>query len=160
MRLKAFIPVLASILLFAGLGGCAERQAAGPGSSTISMPDLPATRIYEARFDDAIVTLTIPSASERAEQMRMVMSQSPPYLIADMRIENTGGEIIRYYDFKPVLLYEGGKRYEGSSRTEFETDRIAPGETLTGLFQFAVSDLYGLDEVLIERAGSEPREAR
>jgi hypothetical protein len=87
------------------------------------------------------------------------MSQSPPDLIAEMKIENRGQATIRFYDFKPVLVYSGGERYEGASRTEFETDMIAPGETLTGLYQFPTSDFGGLEEILIERAGGQASEA-
>lgn len=169
MRYRYLIFGATAVLLIALLAGCgagdgqgkttAPTNPQGQATTPKAPQGQPAARQYVADFDGVKVALIIPSTSAKAEEMRQLMSQSPPYLIADMKISNGCNATVRYYDFKPVLLYSGGRRVEGSNRTLLETDMIAPGEAQTALFEFAASGFDGLEKVLVERAGAQPREA-
>lgn len=164
MRFRTGLIFSISVVLLFSAAGCGNRQAVKtvPGSApapTSASLGLVEPRTYVATFGDVSVTLVIPSSSEEAEHMRWLMSQYPPYLVGEMTVENTSGETVHFYDFAPVLVYSDGTRYTGASDTLFETDMIAPGDTLSALFRFGESDFEGLEEVVIERTGGVSQEA-
>lgn len=160
MRRKSSFAVVVTIalLLLCVAGGCGGKEVADtenrtPDSTTPSDLDdyLQEQKTFATGFDLVEVSLDLPAEGEDAEMMRQTMSQSPPYLLGRLTVTNNSGEIVHYYDFTPVLVYEDGTRDEGELTVLFETDMVAPGESLDALFRFSHSSLDGLREVLIRR---------
>lgn len=166
MRRKHPLALIVTLfVLLACLSGCGDSEVARePSDSTAPAidrwtDDIEA-RTYTASFGDVTVTLEIPAEGDEADALRSSMSQAPPYLVGNLTVNNGSKDVARFYDFTPVLVYTDGTRDEGVSSTAFETDMIAPGESLSALFRFNHSSLEGLEGLIVSRRGEGEREAQ
>jgi hypothetical protein len=166
MRRKSTLALIITLsVVLICLSGCGNSEVAkeppdGAAPAIDRWTDDLETRTYTASFGDVTVTLDIPAEGDEADAIRSSMSQAPPYLVGNLTVSNGSKDVARFYDFIPVLVYADGTRDEGFSITAFETDAIAPGESLSALFQFSHSTLEGLEELLISRRGEGERGAQ